>query len=316
MRVLCSTGCFIGYRNRYDFRLLEYANKVLSCDGFEILLPFDNQDCIEVANYILNHAIFTPCVHADKRIGILISTGTNESIKKALDLFEDNCKFARYVGAEIVVLHLWGGKKSDSNIRQNILHFQDLKDIANQYGLIISVENVPCVVSDSLNCFEILRKKYNDIFFTFDSRFAAFQNIQQELFDNKSNNIFNYKFNNIIYKPKSAFKRYQNNIFDNFTSDDDDFFIKKNKNENNKDKNKVLKWNYSYYRNNHKYVFKKNYSIKKERIKKLFKLKHPDIIDDWQKPKIIKILEKNTLIEDAIITRPWKFFPCFDNNCS
>ena len=185
MRVLCSTGCFIGYRNRYDFRLLEYANKVLSCDGFEILLPFDNQDCIEVANYILNHAIFTPCVHADKRIGILISTGTNESIKKALDLFEDNCKFARYVGAEIVVLHLWGGKKSDSNIRQNILHFQDLKDIANQYGLIISVENVPCVVSDSLNCFEILRKKYNDIFFTFDSRFAAFQNIQQELFDNK-----------------------------------------------------------------------------------------------------------------------------------
>ena len=140
--------------------------------------------------------------------------------------------------------------------------------------------------------------------------------LKQELFDNKSNNIFNYKFNNIIYKPKSAFKRYQNNIFDNFTSDDDDFFIKKNKNENNKDKNKVLKWNYSYYRNNHKYVFKKNYSIKKERIKKLFKLKHPDIIDDWQKPKIVKILEKNTLIEDAIITRPWKFFPCFDNNCS
>ena len=140
--------------------------------------------------------------------------------------------------------------------------------------------------------------------------------LKREIFDNKSNNIFNYKFNNIIHKPKTAVKRYQNNVFDNFDSNDDDFFTKENKNDVNKNKIKNLKWNYSYYRNNHKEKFKKSYSTNKERIKKLFNLKHPDIIDDWQKPKIVKILEKNTLIEDAIISKPWRFFPCFDNYCS
>ena len=136
--------------------------------------------------------------------------------------------------------------------------------------------------------------------------------LKHEIFDNKSNNIFNYNFNNFIHKPKTAVKRY-NNILDNYISDNDDFIIKENKKE---EKEKSLKWNYSYFPNIYKNKYKKNYSdtIKKQKIIKLFHRKDPYIIDDWQKPRMIKILEKNSLIEEAIASKPWKFFPYFNNN--
>ena len=140
--------------------------------------------------------------------------------------------------------------------------------------------------------------------------------LKHEIFDNKSNNIFNYNFNNFIQKPKTASVKRYNNIYENYIPDNFENLIKENQKEENKEKDRILRWNYSYYPTHTRNIFKKNYStkIKKQRIIKLFKTKDPDIIDDWQKPKMIKILEKNTLIEEAIITRPWKFFPYINNN--
>ena len=137
--------------------------------------------------------------------------------------------------------------------------------------------------------------------------------IKHEIFDNKSNNIFNYNFNNFFHKPKTAVKRY-NNIFNNFIPEEEiNTIIKGNQNEDNNNNNKKLKWNYSY-NNNPKNKIRRNFSNKKIRIINIIKKKETNIIDDWQKPKMVKILEKNSLIEEAIVTKPWKFFPYFDNN--
>jgi len=54
-------------------------------------------------------------------------------------------------------------------------------------------------------------------------------------------------------------------------------------------------------------------SVKKMRIKSLIDSKNPYIIEDWKKPRMIRILEKNSLIEEEIMLKPWKFFPNIDN---
>ena len=138
--------------------------------------------------------------------------------------------------------------------------------------------------------------------------------LKHEIFDNKSNNIFNYNFNNFYQKSKKESKRYNNMMINDFNLEDDYFLKKEEKtNRDNKRKDKLLKWNYSYFQNNYKKKYKINLSTKKQKIINLLNQKDPNIIEDWNKPKMLKILEKNSLIEEAIISKPWKFFPSNDN---
>ena len=136
--------------------------------------------------------------------------------------------------------------------------------------------------------------------------------IKREIFDNKSNNIFNYNFNNFLPKPKTAVRRY-NYFLNEFSPENEINLIKENKKEDNKEKDKTLKWNYSYYPTNYKNVLKKSKSHNKERIINIFKAKDPYVFDEWQKPRMIKILEKNSMIEQAVVSKPWRFFPYLEN---
>ena len=76
-------------------------------------------------------------------------------------------------------------------------------------------------------------------------------------------------------------------------------------------------WNYSYYYNeknknknkNYYKLLKLNNSERKMRIKQLLHEKNPYMVEDWQKPRMIRILEKNSLIEEEIMLQPWRFLP-------
>ena len=119
---------------------------------------------------------------------------------------------------------------------------------------------------------------------------------------------------NYFYKPKTSLRnnRYFKDVGGIDFNDNETIFPKEiNKIKINQIKRPI--WNYSYYFNqNNNKVLKHNYSAKKIRIKELLNLKDPNIIEDWQKPRMIKILEKNSLIEEEIMLRPWKFFPNLD----
>ena len=128
---------------------------------------------------------------------------------------------------------------------------------------------------------------------------------KKEIFDNKSNNIFNYDFNKYFNKSKINNKRYSNNIAFDFY--DRDNLTSKEENNKNK-KNKNLKWNYSYNNKNYKDLIKSTLNSKKFRIINIINKKEPDIVNEWQKPRMVKILEKNAAIEENIISKPWRFF--------
>ena len=132
-----------------------------------------------------------------------------------------------------------------------------------------------------------------------------------------NNSILNYNGNFSLNKPKATSRnvKYFNDFGASSCYDNESIFIK---GVNNIKVNQIKKpvWNYSYYFNekeNNKKYFLKCQSAKKIRIKQLLNFKNPYIIEDWQKPRMIKILEKNSLIEGEIMLKPWKFFRNLDN---
>ena len=135
--------------------------------------------------------------------------------------------------------------------------------------------------------------------------------IKRELFDNKSNNIFNYNFNKYIHKSRTNNKRYNNNIAYDFF-ERETFSQREDKNDTNS-QIKSLKWNYSYNHKNNNDVIKRTLSSKKYRILNIMNKKEPDIVYNWQKPRMIKILEKNAFIEEEIKSKPWRFFYNYEN---
>ncbi len=174
-KVLCSTGAIVSRKNGRDYRLIQKYAPLLHCDGFEFMM-YDSwyDDYRRIARELSEASVNFSAFHVEKRVGELISINESGSIKRAEELFAVNCEAACIIGAEKLVLHLWDGLPSDKNISVNINEYEVLKNIAEKFGLLLTVENVPCNNRDPLTHFSVLREKYPDIAFTLDVRHAQF----------------------------------------------------------------------------------------------------------------------------------------------
>ncbi|MCL2813559.1 MAG: sugar phosphate isomerase/epimerase [Oscillospiraceae bacterium] len=177
-KILCSTGTIIGRLNDFDYTLIPVYAKNINCDGYEFMMePFwnDEKKADEIVSYLLPFGINFETLHMDKYIGDMISGGKPGELAEAKRVFELNCVTAAKLGAELLVLHLWGGPSSDQNIGENIKVYADLLGIAKRYGLALSVENVVCNTYNALVHMEELYRTYKSaVKFTIDIRHAEF----------------------------------------------------------------------------------------------------------------------------------------------
>ena len=175
MKVLCSTGGIIGPRNQRNYRLLEAYSKELSCDGFELMMYkawYEEMD--DLISYLKELQLYIPVVHCEKNIGSCIGASTSEEIARAFAYFKDDCRLAKEISAQKLVLHLWGGMVSDSNFETNMYCYKELNDIAKQYGLELLIENIVCNVKDPMARWCELVECYPNIRLVFDTKMAAF----------------------------------------------------------------------------------------------------------------------------------------------
>jgi sugar phosphate isomerase/epimerase len=84
--------------------------------------------------------------HADKRIGASLSGD-----EPAFDRLTLDCRIARALGAELVVLHLWELPDGDRYLDRNLDRLPTLLDIAEEHGLTLAVETIPCTVGAPLD---------------------------------------------------------------------------------------------------------------------------------------------------------------------
>lgn len=171
--ILCSTGALIGKGNNRDYRLLQRLAGQLECDGYEFMMYSSWYGEWEaLADYLVSLDLHMPVVHGDKRIGEAISQG--ENVEDAMEKFQVNCELARRIGANALVLHLWGGTASDQHFDYNIQAYPRLWDIADGYGLDLLVENVVCNQENPMKHLCQLAKEYPKAGFVWDTKMAAF----------------------------------------------------------------------------------------------------------------------------------------------
>ena len=169
-RVLCSTGAIITRKNNRDYTLLPAIVSRLDCDGLEFMMYESWRGQEDGLKRALS-GFAVPVFHMTKQIGERVSLG---NLADAIPMFRADCGLAVSLGSRLLVLHLWSGQASDQHIERNIAAYPVLRAIAEEYGLLLTVENVLCNTRAPMTHMRALAEAYPDICFTFDTKMAAF----------------------------------------------------------------------------------------------------------------------------------------------
>ena len=183
-RVICSTGGLVVRANNRDYTKLKEYLPLIDTPYVEFMLYSMWYPCIgELTAFLKDLPVSYPVLHTEKTIGEALS---KEDFEEAYRLFEINCGLAEKLGSRYLVLHLWNGILSDSNMQANLKGCGELLRRAQAHGLTLSVENVVCNRQDPMtHLFELL-DRYPDINFTFDTKMAQFHRQLPALYDKKS----------------------------------------------------------------------------------------------------------------------------------
>ena len=135
MRPLLSTGSVTRYPEFPDpLRILEHELQV------ELELSIQGRAWSEA---VIEDLAGLPIVtaHAEKSIGATLSGD-----EPAFERFEINCRIAHGLGAQLIVLHFWELPDGDRYLERNLSRLPVLLDTAEQHGLTLAVETIPCSV--------------------------------------------------------------------------------------------------------------------------------------------------------------------------
>jgi len=150
--VLCSMGAIArGPQTQSEHRIIEIA-PWLSADGVEVMIYgswYGRLD--EVAVLLAQSGLSMPVTHGVKSIGPDLVANGDLVHERALRRFDDNCRFTARIGADRVVLHLWGLPDADALIDRQLEALPTLLDIADRHGMMLALEALPCVVHDPLS---------------------------------------------------------------------------------------------------------------------------------------------------------------------
>lgn len=152
--MLCSSGAFSRDPDMSDYHAILEFGPQLDMDGIEVIFYstwYDGDKFQDIIKGLKASGMRFPVVHAEKSIGSLLGKGDKASVDLAIDRLNINCWFAQSIGAEVLVLHLWGLPESDTQFERNLEQFSLCVDFAWRYRLWLAVETVPCLERDPLS---------------------------------------------------------------------------------------------------------------------------------------------------------------------
>ena len=182
MRILPSTGAFIGRVNNRDHRAFLGVIDRLDAASYEFMMyeAFYGREEGILSDFLASGLSF-PVFHVEKRVGELVGLGGEENCRTALARFSVNCRAAVRLGAEKLVLHLWNGLPSDREFSRHLNAYAELAAVAERFGLLLTVENVVCALRDPLTRLSELAERYPCAAYTFDTKMAAFHRQEDAL---------------------------------------------------------------------------------------------------------------------------------------
>lgn len=182
-KILVSTGTFIGRANGRNERLIPIIAEKTICDGFELMLLEDWHERLPaVCDFLLTSGFRPETVHLEKNIGVLLSDGSEKRAQEAVEIFRKDIEVSAKLGAHLAVLHFWGGRRSDYHLDKNLPFIPIFYEIAKKSGILLTIENIPCVYGASLFAWNRIAAYYPEARFIFDSRLDAFHHDYKKIF--------------------------------------------------------------------------------------------------------------------------------------
>ena len=151
---------------------------------------YDKMD--EVVSCIADSAVPFPVIHCEKGVGTDLSHSAaiyaegnlaeaDSLLENLTNTFRLNCEFGRRIGSKQMVFHLWSGIDSDRHIEYNCEKAPLLKKIAEEYGLRLLFETIPCTTHNPLSNLLKLTKSLPDAEFIYDTRLSALHGQECEI---------------------------------------------------------------------------------------------------------------------------------------
>ena len=181
--LLVSSGAIVSRYCGRDFSAFAELAREIEADGFEfMMLTAYYGKRSEILEMTRRRGIAFRTFHIEKEIGSLIARGEGDDLRLALELFEENLRFAAALHVSLCVLHLWGGEISDSRFENCLAVLPELYAMAAEYPFALTVENVPCTAATPYRRLLQLKERFPAAAFTLDLRFAAFHREEKRFF--------------------------------------------------------------------------------------------------------------------------------------
>ncbi len=174
MQLLCSTGAFSRFPELTDYQsILEYG-PTLAVDGLEVMFFPGWTDEIElIAAGLRASGLRIPAIHAEKGIGPALISPQSAERAQGWRWLQAGCRLGQVVEAKTLVFHLWGLPDSDDRLADNLATLPDCITMAEQYGLTLAVETVPCRSGDPLGNARRAVEQDNRCYIALDTEFLA-----------------------------------------------------------------------------------------------------------------------------------------------
>ena len=177
VQLLCSTGTFSRFPDLTDYRSILTFGEELEVDGFELMFyPAWTPEIEQIATELLKSQLRFPAIHAEKGIIPALVSSQPEEHEQGWQWMYASCQLAKSLGANLLIFHLWGYPNYDENIEKNLQLLNDCMKIAEEYGLQLVIETVPCKYNDPLsNIYQAVNQE-SDVFVALDTEFLAMHN--------------------------------------------------------------------------------------------------------------------------------------------
>lgn len=142
----------------------------MPADGLEVLIYHDwYGELDDVARRLRELDLPCPVAHAEKSIGPLLIDDPTTAFRR----FEANCRFTRAIGAGTLVLHLWSLPHADTQLERQLNALGRLLDIADNHGLRLTIETIPCQTGDPLSNLRRVVERDERVWVALDTEFLA-----------------------------------------------------------------------------------------------------------------------------------------------
>ncbi len=177
VQLLCSTGTFSRFPDITDYRSILTFGPELEVDGFELMFyPNWSTEIEQIVHELLLSRFQFPVIHAEKGIiPALISLQPGE-FEQGWQWMQASCQLGSSLEADLLIFHLWGYPTYDEELTRNLDYLNDCMKIAEDHGLKLAIETVPCKYGDPLSNIRRVLDQEPDILIALDTEFLAMHN--------------------------------------------------------------------------------------------------------------------------------------------